>query len=86
MPFGVGPSEESGSAVMIPYREFKLEEEEGHLRITEIYLGPTPNVESAQASLILELGLGSRFSCTRPFALTLERQISAQPLHGNCST
>lgn len=45
------PELRAGKSMLIPYKKFKLEDEHGYLQVAESYLGPTPHVELAQASL-----------------------------------
>ncbi len=45
------PKFRAGKSTLIPYSEFKLEGEDGMLRIAEICIGPTPHPQLAMASV-----------------------------------
>ncbi len=45
------PEFRAGKSMLIPYSEFKLEGEDGILRIAEICVGPTPHPQLAMASV-----------------------------------
>jgi len=47
------PEFRPGRSMLIPYRRFKLEDDHGYLRVREAYMGPTPHVELAHASLAM---------------------------------
>jgi len=51
----------AGKSMLIPYRNFKLEDDKGMLQMSELYMGPTPNKELSQASL-LQLGISKKLA------------------------